>query len=37
MNRSEEKKPKLSLDWWTVVIGVALAVVVLAGLPALPW
>jgi hypothetical protein len=32
-----EKRPGLSLDWWTVVVGVALAALVLAGLPALPW
>jgi hypothetical protein len=37
MDRSEEKRPKLSLDWWTVIVGAVLAVAVLAGLPALPW
>ncbi|MGO9307826.1 MAG: hypothetical protein ACLQDL_02240 [Spirochaetia bacterium] len=30
-------KPALSLDWWTVVAGLALAALVLAGLPAIPW
>jgi hypothetical protein len=34
---SAEKRPALSLDWWTVIVGVALAALVLAGLPALPW
>jgi len=33
----KDKKPALSLDWWTVVVGLALAALVLAGLPALPW
>jgi hypothetical protein len=33
----KEKKPALSLDWWTVVVGLALAALVLAGLPAIPW
>jgi hypothetical protein len=37
MDRSEEKRLKLSLDWWTVIVGAVLAVAVLAGLPALPW
>jgi hypothetical protein len=37
MDRSKEKKPALSLDWWTVIVAVALAAAVLAGLPALPW
>jgi len=32
-----EKRPALSLDWWTVVVGFALAALVIAGLPALPW
>ena len=31
------KRPALSLDWWTVVVGFALAALVLVGLPALPW
>jgi hypothetical protein len=31
------KRPTLSLDWWTVVVGFALAALVLVGLPALPW
>ena len=35
--QSGEKRPMLSLDWWTVVAGVALAALVLAGLPSLPW
>jgi hypothetical protein len=34
---SKEKKSGLSLDWWTVVAGLALAALVLAGLPAIPW
>jgi hypothetical protein len=33
----DDKKPALSLDWWTVIVGLALAAVVLAGLPAIPW
>jgi hypothetical protein len=33
----KEKMPGLSLDWWTVVVGLALAALVLAGLPAIPW
>jgi hypothetical protein len=33
----QEKRPALSLDWWTVAVAVALAALVLAGLPALPW
>ena len=28
---------RLTLDWWTVIVGIALAALVLAGLPALPW
>jgi hypothetical protein len=35
--QTTEKRPGLSLDWWTVVVGLALAALVLAGLPALPW
>jgi hypothetical protein len=35
--QSKEKRQGLSLDWWTVVVGVALATLVLAGLPAIPW
>jgi hypothetical protein len=31
------KRPALSLDWWTVIVGFALAALVIAGLPALPW
>jgi hypothetical protein len=34
---SGQKRAALSLDWWTVVVGVALAALVLAGLPAIPW
>jgi hypothetical protein len=30
-------KPTLSLDWWAVLAAVALAALVLLGLPALPW
>jgi hypothetical protein len=37
MPQTKENRPRLSLDWWTVVVGVALAALVLAGLPALPW
>jgi hypothetical protein len=33
----KEKRTMLSLDWWTVIVGVALGVVVLVGLPAIPW
>jgi len=32
-----QKRQTLSLDWWTVIVGAALAALVLAGLPALPW
>jgi len=32
-----EEKPRLSLDWWTVLVGAALAALVIAGLPAIPW
>jgi len=31
------KKRTLSLDWWTVIVGVAVAAIVLAGVPAIPW
>jgi hypothetical protein len=31
------KKAALSLDWWTVIVGAAIAAIVLAGVPALPW
>jgi hypothetical protein len=31
------KRTPLSLDWWTVVVGFALAALVLLGLPAFPW
>jgi hypothetical protein len=34
---NKEKKGGLSLDWWTVIVGVTLAALVLAGLPAIPW
>jgi hypothetical protein len=37
MNEAKEKRPGLSLDWWTIVVGAALAALVLAGVPALPW
>jgi len=36
MQGSEKRRP-LSLDWWTVIVGVALAGIVLAGIPAIPW
>jgi hypothetical protein len=36
-SQGTEKRPALSLDWWTVVVGLALAALVLAGIPALPW
>ena len=32
-----EKRPALSLDWWTVVVGLALTALVLVGLPVIPW
>jgi hypothetical protein len=28
---------RLGLDWWTVIVGAALAALVLLGLPALPF
>jgi hypothetical protein len=28
---------KLTLDWWTVIVGTAIAAVVLLGLPSLPF
>jgi hypothetical protein len=31
------KQPRLGLDWWTVIVGAALAALVLIGLPALPF
>lgn len=37
MDVSKEKKPALSLDWWTVIVGAVIAAIVLAGLPAIPW
>ena len=37
MDKSTDKKHSLSLDWWTVIVGAALAAIVLAGVPALPW
>jgi hypothetical protein len=33
----KKKAPALSLDWWTVIVGAALAALVLLGLPALPF
>ena len=35
----EEKKKeiRLSLDWWTVIVAGALTVLVLLGLPNIPW
>ena len=34
----EEKKSRISLDWWTVIVAFALAALVLAGaLPVIPW
>jgi hypothetical protein len=32
-----EEKPRLSLDWWTVLVGLAIAALVIAGLPVIPW
>ena len=37
MTGDKEKRPALSLDWWTVVIGLVLTALVLVGLPAIPW
>ena len=34
---SEQKRTVLSLDWWTVIVAAAIAVIVLAGVPAIPW
>jgi hypothetical protein len=34
---SEPKRTVLSLDWWTVIVAAAIAAIVLAGVPALPW
>jgi hypothetical protein len=33
----QRPQPRLGLDWWTVIVGAALAVLVLLGLPALPF
>ena len=33
-----EKKARVSLDWWTVIVAVAIVALVLVGaLPAIPW
>jgi hypothetical protein len=37
MMNEKNQRTALSLDWWTVIVGVALATIVLVGLPALPW
>jgi hypothetical protein len=37
MNESKQTKPTLSIDWWCVVVGLAVAALVLAGLPVIPW
>jgi hypothetical protein len=37
MTGDKEKRPALSLDWWTVVVGLALTALVLVGLPVIPW
>jgi hypothetical protein len=34
----EEKKNRIPLDWWTVIVAFALVALVLVGaLPAIPW
>jgi hypothetical protein len=33
----EKKQPRLSLDWWTVIVAGAVTALVLLGLPAIPW
>lgn len=34
----EQKKSRISLDWWTVIVAVALVALVLTGvLPVIPW
>ncbi len=35
--KSPAGKPRLSLDWWTVVVAVAITALVLIGLPTIPW
>jgi len=35
--QGSDKRRSLSLDWWTVIVGVALAAIVLAGIPVIPW
>jgi len=38
MDESAVKKPKLSLDWWSVLLALAAAALVKAGiLPHIPW
>jgi hypothetical protein len=37
MTGDKEKRPALSLDWWTVVAGLVLTALVLVGLPVIPW
>ena len=33
-----EAKPKISLDWWTVIVALAAAALVKSGLiPSIPW
>jgi len=32
-----EAKPRLSLDWWTVIVALAITALVLLGLPVIPW
>ena len=32
-----EEKPRLSLDWWTVIVALAITALVLLGLPVIPW
>ena len=34
---AEKSKPRLSLDWWTVLVALAITAVVLVGLPTIPW
>lgn len=32
-----KKEFRLSLDWWTVIVALALTALVLLGLPSIPW
>jgi hypothetical protein len=33
----KKKEPRLSLDWWTVIVAGAITALVLLGLPRIPW